>query len=111
MSRDDRRSPEAKTYRRMYKSARWQNIRKQQLAKHPLCNRHLRQGRIVKATTVHHVEPHRGDEAKFFGGPFESLCDSCHNSDAQQQEVRGYSTEVGPDGWPLDSNHPVHKKP
>jgi hypothetical protein len=24
----------------------------------------------------------------------------------QSAEVRGYDTEVGPDGWPIDPNHP-----
>jgi hypothetical protein len=109
--RDDRRSEEAKAYRHLYKTARWRKLRQQQLSDHPLCNRHLKRGRVVKASTVHHVEPHRGDEAKFFSGPFESLCDECHNRDAQQQEVRGYSTEAGIDGWPVDPMHPVHRRP
>jgi hypothetical protein len=108
--RDDRRSPEADAYRKLYKTARWQKLRKVQLAAHPLCNRCLQRGRVVKATTVHHVEPHRGDTNLFYRGPFESLCSECHSSHAQQQEVRGYSTEVGADGWPTDSNHPVHRE-
>jgi hypothetical protein len=25
--------------------------------------------------------------------------------------VRGYSTEAGVDGWPVDPLHPVHRRP
>jgi hypothetical protein len=111
MRRNDRRSPEAAAYRKLYKTARWRKLRAQQLSDHPLCNRHLKRGRVLKATTVHHVETHRGDEALFFGGPFESLCVDCHNSDAQSEERNGYSRQIGADGWPLDANHPANRKP
>lgn len=98
----DQRSPEAAEYRRLYKTARWQRIRAHQLAEHPLCARCLKVGRIEPATTVHHVEPHRGDEAKFFGGPFESLCKPHHDSDAQSEERGGTPRQtIGPDGWPI----------
>lgn len=36
-SKVDRRSPEAATYRALYKSRRWQDPRSAQLAKQPLC--------------------------------------------------------------------------
>jgi hypothetical protein len=36
------------------------------------------------------------------------LCKQCHDGPAQQVEKRGYSTEVGPNGLPLDPNHPFH---
>jgi len=109
--RDDRRSPEAELYRRWYKSARWLKIRQAQLSEHPLCNRHLKQGRVVKANTVHHVHAHKGDVVLFYSGPFESLCDECHNSHAQSEERRGYSTEIGADGWPVDPKHPSNRTP
>lgn len=67
-------------------------------------------GRVTAATVCDHVEPHRGDEEKFWAGPFQSLCDQepwrCHSSTKQQQEAIGYSTEVGPDGLPTDPSHP-----
>ena len=72
----------------------------------PLYQRCSRQGKVVPATVVHHVEPHRGDMQKFFGGPFESLCAQCHNSAAQSEERLGYS--IGADGWPVDPRHPAN---
>ena len=42
-------------------------------------------------------------------GNLESLCKSCHDSLAQSIEKRGYSTEVGTDGWPIDPKHPQNE--
>lgn len=109
---DDRRSPEAAAYRKLYKSMRWQRIRKHQLAEHPLCERCLKMPtkRVTPATVVHHVEPHNGDHAKFFGGPFESLCAPHHDGDAQSEERLGYSRQIGDDGWPIDARHPINAR-
>lgn len=35
-----------------------------------------------------HIEPHRGDEAKFWAGPFQTLCAPCHNGTKQRIERR-----------------------
>jgi 5-methylcytosine-specific restriction enzyme A len=105
----DRRSPEAQLYRKLYKTARWQRLRERQLAEHPLCERCLKRRRVTAATVVHHVEAHRGDTFKFFGGPFESSCAECHDRDAQSEERIGYSREIGADGWPVDPRHPQHR--
>ncbi|WP_431856615.1 HNH endonuclease [Azospirillum sp.] len=44
-------------------------------------------GRITAASIADHVEPHRGDEAKFFDPQnTQSLCKSCHDSDKQRAE-------------------------
>jgi hypothetical protein len=45
----------------------------------------------------------------FFAGPFASLCKSCHDKHAQDIERRGYSSRVGVDGFPRDSNHPFNR--
>jgi 5-methylcytosine-specific restriction enzyme A len=67
-------------------------------------------GRNVPATVCDHIEPHCGDEEKFWSGPFQSLYDHepwrCHSSKKQQIERIGYSTEVGADGLPTDPHHP-----
>ena len=60
-----------------------------------------------KATIVDHVKPHRGDRRLFFC--FEntqSLCKPHHDSEKQQAEVLGYSTEIGADGLPVDPRDP-----
>lgn len=97
-------------YRYLYKSARWKVMRIKKRQANPLCERHLARGQIVRMTQVHHKIPHRGNRDLFFDEDnLESLCDSCHNSEAQQQEKGGFSSTIGPDGWPYDSNHPTYK--
>jgi len=105
----DRRSAEAETYRRWYKTARWQRIRAAQLATEPLCRMCMAQGKITPASVCDHVEPHKGDPVKFWGGPFQSLCDPHHSEGKQQIERRGYSNEIGPDGYFVDPNHPSNR--
>lgn len=106
--RHDARRRQQKPWRALYKTAEWEAIRRKQFAEHPLCKRCLDRGVVRAATVVHHVERHEGDPAKFFRGPFESLCKNHHDSDAQSEERTGYSREIGADGWPVDVNHPVH---
>lgn len=107
--RRQQRSPEALEYRKLYKSKRWQHLRGQQLARHPLCEWHRAKGQVIGATVVHHAEPHKGDRVKFFAGPFVSLCSTCHDGPAQSEERLGYSTEIGADGWPIDPRHPTNR--
>ena len=108
--RPDQRSPHAHQYRKLYKTTRWQRIREAQLRAHPLCQMCEAQGRIVAATVCDHVTPHRGDELKFYAGPFASLCKPCHDSTNQAEEHRGYSNAIGLDGWPTDGRHPANQK-
>lgn len=89
-ARSTRRSPKAEEYRRWYKTARWQRLRAQQLRSHPLCEMCEADGRLTPATVCDHRTPHRGDEAAFWSGPFQSLCDAapwrCHSRRKQQIE-------------------------
>lgn len=75
-----------------YKTARWIKLRAAQLAQHPLCAICAKAGRDRIANVCDHIEPHREDEAKFWAGPFQSLCAPCHASIKQREErgqVRG----------------------
>jgi 5-methylcytosine-specific restriction protein A len=109
-ARPDRRSPEAEAYRRWYKSAAWRRIRLAQLAEHPLCANHLRLGKVVPATIVHHIEPHRGDYARFISGPFESVCKECHDVEGRSEDERGYSAATDTTtGLPIDRSHPFNR--
>jgi 5-methylcytosine-specific restriction enzyme A len=87
---------QAKPWRSWYSLPVWQAIRAEQLARQPLCERHLKRGEIVAATVVNHVGRHGGDWDRFVTGPFESLCKPCHDSDVQREEraeaVRSSST-------------------
>lgn len=107
--RPDSRSAEAQAYRRWYWTPQWRQIRAAQLMAEPLCRLCHAKGRIVPATVCDHIEPHKGDKARFWNGPFQSLCEPCHNGTKQQVERIGYCIEVGLDGWPIDKAHPANR--
>ena len=94
---------------RLYNSVRWRKLAKRQLTSELLCERCHAKGRIVIATVAHHRVPHKGDPQSFWCGALESLCKHCHDSEAKQQEMRGYSTTIGADGWPTDPLHPANR--
>lgn len=98
-----------KDWHHLYTTEAWLRIREAQLAREPLCRMCQEAGVIAAATVCDHVEPHKGDPEKFFAGPFQSLCEPHHNSSKQREEARGFSSAVGPDGWPLDERHPANR--
>ena len=62
---------------------KWQEARKGYLAKHPGCRRCP-----ARATRVDHIEPHRGDMAKFWDSAnWQPLCERCHNSKSQAERL------------------------
>lgn len=97
----DYRSPEAATYRKFYKTARWRQIRAAQLAAQPLCVMCQAAGQITPATVCDHIEPHKGDPDKFWGGPFQSLCKPHHDGPKQSEERTGRVKGCDNEGWPL----------
>ena len=105
MPRPHPRSAAAEAYRAWYRTARWRKLRQQQLRQEPLCRMCREAGRVTAATVCDHVEPHRGDEAKFWGGPFQSLCAAHHDGRKQREERRGYRVGSGVDGRPVDLGH------
>jgi 5-methylcytosine-specific restriction endonuclease McrA len=45
---------------------------------------------VTLATVVDHVEPHRGDQERFWDERnWQALCASCHSSDKQREEAAG----------------------
>lgn len=104
MSSSNKRSSAAAEYRRLYKTAAWQRIRRLQLLNEPLCRFCARVGRVVPARVVDHVVAHRGDEWLFYNGELQSLCKLCHDRDKQRDERR---EALGGDanGVPTDPNH------
>jgi 5-methylcytosine-specific restriction enzyme A len=93
-------------HHKLYSRHRWRRRRRLHLIAHPLCERCG-----APATVVHHRERHQGDVNRFVLSALEALCKSCHDRDAQQQERRGYSTEIGADGLPTDPLHPAWNRP
>lgn len=99
----DTRSKEAQAYRSWYKTARWQHLRRQQLQTEPLCRMCQEAGIIKAATVCDHINQHKGNEALFWSGPFQSLCKQHHDSTKQSQERSGRAKPlIGVDGWPLN---------
>jgi 5-methylcytosine-specific restriction protein A len=77
----------------------------------PLCRMCQAQGRVTAASVVDHITPHKKNLVLFSTySNTQSLCTNCHNSAKQYIEKRGYSKEVGSDGWPIDPKHPANKK-
>ena len=108
-TRRDDRSPEARAYRGLYKTAAWRQIRLAHLQSNPLCAMCLKGGRKTHARNVNHVTPHKGDWSLFISGPLESLCDAHHNRDVQGVERRGFSLQVDTNGYPVSPNHPANR--
>ena len=91
-----------------YKLKLWRQRREIQLLQHPLCAMCAERGLTVQATVADHDPPHRGDWETFTAGALQSLCKACHDGPKQSQELRGFSTQVGLDGWPADQAHPAN---
>ena len=99
-----------KIYGWMYKTKVWKEGRLVHLAQHPLCASCASRGIVRAATVVNHRVAHRGQWTLFKDSDnWQSLCKSCHDSEAQSQDVRGYTNRIGNDGWPLDDRHPLYK--
>jgi len=76
---DERRGTAAQ---RGYDS-RWRRARARFLKRHPICRDPLARhtGRVVAATVVDHIVPHRGDEALFWDERnWQPLCRECHDA-------------------------------
>jgi 5-methylcytosine-specific restriction enzyme A len=85
-ARDLVRDSEALT-RRLYKTARWQRLRLTVLSGDLYTCRIC--GRIegnISRLVCDHIEPHRGDVARFWAGPFQTLCKACHDGEKQRLE-------------------------
>jgi 5-methylcytosine-specific restriction enzyme A len=63
--------------------AKWQQARAGFLVHHPRCVLCLR-----AATRVDHIEPHRGDMAKFWDkSNWQPLCEHCHNRKSRAERL------------------------
>ena len=102
--RRNSRSEAGQAWQHLYKTGRWQRLRRVHLTSSPLCVMCLEDGRIEPATVVDHIKRHGGDEAKFFDSDnLQSLCSTHHNSVKQSEERTGKPIRrVGPDGWPIE---------
>ena len=71
---------------RFYSTARWKLARAVKLGRDPLCEEHLRQGRTVVATQVHHKVPRKDrPDLSLVVENLESLCASCHSKESMRE--------------------------
>lgn len=112
---DKWRTPEAAEYRKLYGTKHWRQLREQALLRDAFtcqrCKCILKRGRShPQSAVVHHINPHKGDHDLFFDlNNLQSVCWTCHSGAIQSEEVRGYSVEIGDDGWPIDPKHPSRR--
>ena len=60
--------------------SKWRKARERFLKCHPLCVQCQREGRLVKATVVDHIKPHRGDPVLFWDeSNWQPLCKHHHD--------------------------------
>jgi len=60
--------------------SRWRKARALFLKQHPLCAFCQAEGKVVPATVVDHIIPHRGDQRLFWDQTnWEPLCKECHD--------------------------------
>lgn len=91
--------------RRGYGS-KWRKARERFLAENPTCRFCAQLGRIVAATVVDHIEPHRGDAKLFWDRKnWQALCKPCHDGAKAELERGGRLRGCDADGNPLDPNH------
>jgi|GEM_PF-483154 len=109
-------------YAALHNSRQWRKLRAAHLKEHPLCVRCLDQGIVNdgsltatgqpqtnkrrRSLVVDHVHQHHGDPELFYSGELQTLCADHHDKSKQIEEHKGYSTETGLDGWPVDDRHP-----
>jgi len=111
---DKWRTPEAAEYRKLYQTKAWRILREQALLRdgyrcqHKRCGVTLKRGRSdPRSAVVHHLKPHKGEHDLFFDlDNLQAVCWTCHSGDIQSAEARGYDTQIGDDGWPIDPSHP-----
>ena len=108
-----KRSKTAEKYRRLYQTKQWRLLRGTILTRDSYrcqrCGVTLTNGRSnPRSAVVHHKEPHRGNEQRFYDpSNVEAVCWQCHSGAIQSEEVLGYDATIGADGWPVDDRHPA----
>src|SRR5450631_2236881 len=97
-------------YARWYGSTRWRAVSEHHRRIHPLCVRCKELGVVMEAQVTDHVVPHHGDPNLFWDPMnLQGLCKVHHDSDKQQLEQKGYTDDIGADGWPTCDQHPVYR--
>lgn len=77
----------ANSHQRGY-DGRWRKARVTYLSKHPVCVECAKEGRVVPATVVDHIIPHKGDKKLFWDtNNWQPLCASCHSRKTIKEDM------------------------
>lgn len=87
--------------------AAWRKLRAQVLAEHPLCTLCQRQGLVVEATDVDHVNNDPRDNRR---ENLQPLCHECHSRKTQQDAGKTVNWGCDVAGMPLDPAHPWNRE-
>lgn len=83
----DRKREKDKPWRKLYRSARWEAVRRTLLARGPMCVECQKRGLVKPATDIDHIVPHRGDLTLFWMKTnWQALCHSCHSIKTRRGE-------------------------
>jgi len=103
---------------RLYDTAAWKRLRKQQLRAHPLCEDCLQFGIVRPATDVDHVRALKDGGEPLDPENLASRCHPCHSLKTahvdggfgNQRKASAPIKGCDVNGMPLDPAHPWHKK-
>jgi 5-methylcytosine-specific restriction enzyme A len=66
---------------------KWQRERAAYLQANPVCAEHGKVGRVVPATVVDHIVPHKGDQRLFWSrSNWQPLCKACHDTKTARED-------------------------
>ena len=75
------------SYSNLYRSARWQALRKRVLFESPTCLECSKENRVSLATIVDHIVSHKGNEELFWQySNLQPLCKQCHDRKTSREE-------------------------
>lgn len=82
---------------------RWQQARAIYLRQNPFCRMCASENRMVAATVVDHIVPHKGDPILFWDqyNNWQPLCATHHSASKQAEEKRGRVVGCDANGIPL----------
>lgn len=109
------RRPETAAWQHLYATQAWKRLRQATLVRDLFtCQRCgiLLSGRppAPHSPVVNHRTAHKGDTTLFFDeANVEAVCKSCHDGAVKFEEGRGYSRDIGADGWPTSPAHPANR--
>ncbi|AKR57134.1 holin [Devosia sp. H5989] len=84
---------------------RWRKAARTFLQRHPLCLGCEAAGLVIEASLVDHVEPHRGDQSKFWDSKhWQPCCQWHHDVVKQRLETMWDRGDIGADALWLNSS-------